>query len=153
MTETMVRDISRAVHEEGGESVCFMSTPAVVENFSKYLFTSSARVAALYSDVKEKSGAATATGAANVFVSDFSTLKLVSNRIQQAEDATHTNAFLIDPDYLRMAKLHGYRTEPLAKQGLADNRQIAVDWTLCVMNELAQGLIEGIDPSEAVTES
>jgi hypothetical protein len=153
MTEQQVRDVSRLVYEEGGESVCLMSTPSVIENFSTYLFTSSARVAALYSDVKEKQSSATATGSANIFVSDFSTLKMEPNRIQQPEDATHHNVFLLDPDYLRNAKLSGYRTEPLAKQGLADTRQIAVDWTLCVMNEKAQGMIEGIDPALPVTAS
>ena len=150
MSETMVRNVSRLVFEEGGESRCFMSTPGMVEGFSTWLFDSSARVAALQSDVDQQKSAVTATGAVNVFVSDFSTLALEPNRLMLEYDTDATNAYLLDFDYLRLAYLHGYRTEPLAKQGLSDIRQIAVDWTLCVTNEKAQGKIDGLDPTAAV---
>jgi len=151
MTETMVRSVTKKVYEEGGESRCFMSTPGMIEQFSNYLFTSSARVAALQSDVNQSKDAVTATGAVNIFVGDFATLKLEPNRIQLENATDDVNAYILDFDYLRLAFLHGYRTEPLAKQGLADTRQIAVDWTLCVMNEKAQGLIDGLDPTAPVT--
>ena len=150
MSETMVRSVSRSVFEEGGESRCFMSTPAMVEGFSSYLFSSSARVAALQSDVNQQKSAVTATGSVNVFVSDFSTLTLEPNRLMLEYATDSTNAYLLDFDYLRVAYLHGYRTEPLAKQGLSDIRQMAVDWTLCVTNEKAQGMIQGLDPTAAV---
>jgi len=153
LTETMVRNVSKMVYEEGGEATTFMSTPGMTEQFSKYLFTSSARVAALYSDVNEKKSAVTATGAVNVFVSDFSQLTIEPNRIQQEEGADEVVAYLLDFMYLRHSRLHGYRTEPLAKQGLADIRQMAVDWTLCVLNEKAQGAIGALDPTLPVTEA
>ncbi len=153
-TEQMVRDTIKTVYEKGGESTVFMSTPSAVEGFSNYLFTSSARVAALQSDVNQQRSAVTATGAVNVFVADFGTVELVSNRLQQVEGtATEVNVFILDPTMLRISYLHGYRVEPLAKQGLSDSRQMAVDWTLAVLNEEAQGIVAGIDQNAAWTQS
>jgi len=151
MTETMVRDVSRSVFVEGGESTSFMSTPPMTEAFSKWLFDESARVANLRSDVEQQKSGLTATGAVNLFISDFSSLTIDPNRIQQPNTATNVNAYLLDFDYLRIAYLHGFRTEPLAKNGLSDTRQIAVDWTLCVLNERAQGMITDLDPALPVT--
>ncbi len=151
MSETMVRNVSRSVFEEGGESTSFMSTPAMTEAFSKWLFDESARVANLRSDVEQQKGALVATGAVNLFISDFSSLTIDPNRIQQENATDNVNAYLLDFDYLRVAYLHGFRTEPLAKNGLADTRQIAVDYTLCVLNERAQGMITDLDPTAPVT--
>lgn len=80
----------------------------------------------------------------------FGTLRLISNRLQQTYDSTGTpvvNVFILDPQYLQISYLHGYRTEELAKTGLADKRQMAVDWTLVVNTEKAHGLIADVDPT------
>ena len=152
MTETMVRQAVRSVYDDGGEGTVMMSTPSLIEEFSAYLFTSSARVAALQSDVNQQRSAVTATGAVNVFVSDWGTVELVGNRLQQPEGAaTEVNAFVMDPSMLRLSYLTGYRTEPLAKTGLSDQRQIIVDWSLKVLNENAQAIIAGIDQTAPVT--
>ncbi len=150
LTETMVRAAIKGVYESGGESTLFMSTPDVCEAFSMYLFDSSARVAALDSNVNQSRTPVTATGAVNVFVSDFGVVEIEANRLQQLEDTTTANVFILDPAMLRLSYLDGYRTEPLAKQGLADTRQICVDWTLKVLNEEAQALIADIDTTAAV---
>lgn len=151
MTETMVRTVAEGVYKFGGESRYLMSTPEMIRQFSNYLFTSSARVAALQSDVVQQASAVTATGAVNVFVSDFSTLSFVPNRLQQPNGANDVNVYLLDPDYLRIGYLYGYRTEPLAKTGLSDVRMMSVDYTLKVLNQRAQGIIANVDPSQAVT--
>ena len=92
-----------------------------------------------------------AKGSVNVFVTDFGvTLEMVANRMQQPVDATHTNVYLIDPEYLELSYLVGYRVEPLAKAGLSDTRLMSVDWTLKVLNERAQGVIADINPALAV---
>jgi hypothetical protein len=153
LTETMVRDCVQSVYQQGGDPTVMMSTPALIRKFSEYLFTSSARVATITADQGKSSSPATALGAVNVFVTDFGTLDLVPNRLQPLHDlATDTvDVFIIDPSYLSIGFLHGYRTEPLAKTGLADNRQMAVDWTLIVHTEKAHGVIADIDPTQAVT--
>jgi Family of unknown function (DUF5309) len=148
LSEKTVRDIVQSVYQQGGDPSVMMSVPSVIRSFSEYLFTSSARVATLTSDQGKSAERATALGSVNVFVTDFGTLELVDNRLQQtyaADDGTAANVYIIDPAYLSLCYLHGYRVEPLAKTGLADKRQMAVDWTLIVNTEKAHGVIADID--------
>lgn len=152
MTEVMVRDVCESVYTNGGNPSVFMSGPKVCRNFSEYLFTSSARVATLMSDQGQSASAATALGSVNVFVSDFGvTLDFVPNRIQQPESDDSYNTYIIDPMYVRLSFLEGYRVEPLAKTGLSDKRMMKVDWSLKVLTEKAQGCIFHVDPTVAVT--
>jgi hypothetical protein len=153
LSETLVRDCVQSVYTQGGDPTVMMSVPGVIRKFSEYLFTSSARVATLMADQGKSGSPATALGTVNVFVTDFGTLDLVPNRLQQLNDLSTDTAdvYILDPQYLSIAYLHGYRTEPLAKTGLADVRQMAVDWTLIVHTEKAHGVIADIDPTLAVT--
>jgi hypothetical protein len=152
LSEKLVRDCVQSVYQNGGDPSVMMSVPTVIGAFSQYLFTSSARVATLMSDQGKSGAPATALGSVSVFVTDFGTLELVPNRLQQLNDLTTDTAdvFILDPSYLSIGYLHGYRVEPLAKTGLADNRQMAVDWTLLVLNESAHGVIADVDPTLAV---
>ena len=151
LTETLVRTASRQVFDQGGEASLFCARPVVTEAFSTYLFTSSARIAALDSNVNQAQSPVTATGAVNVFVSDFSVLTLVANRLQPVTATDTSDVFILDPNLLRLSYLHGYRVEPLAKRGLADTRQMCVDYTLKVLNEEGLAIIADVDETAAVT--
>ena len=61
------------------------------------------------------------------------------------------DVFLLDPEYLALSYLQGYRTESLAKTGLAEKWQMSVDWTLVVNNEAAHAMIGDIKQSAAAT--
>lgn len=152
LTETMIRDSVEDIYSEGGEPSVLMTIPSICRKFSEYLFTSSARIATLQSDQGKTGEAATALGSVNVFVTDFGTLTLMPNRLQQktgTDDAA--SVFTLDPEYLRQAFLTGYSATPLSKTGLSDKRLMSVDWTLKVLSEKAQGIIADIDPTVAVT--
>ena len=160
LTEASIRDVVESIYQEGGDPTVLMSVPGVVRKISEYLFTSSARVATLMADQGKSSEKATALGSVNVFVTDFGTLRLVPNRLQQLYDAVYANpsltadfadVFILDPAYLQMCYLYGYRTDVLAKTGLAENRQMAVDWSLIVNTEKAHGIIASVDPTVAMT--
>lgn len=155
ITETKIRDCVENVYNEGGDPTVLMSIPSVIRKISEYLFSSSARVATLMSDQGKSAEAATALGSVNVFVTDFGTLKLVPNRLQQVYDDDNTAdsaaAFILDPAYLELCYLQGYRTDELAKTGTANNRQMTVDWTLVVNTEKASGMITDIDATAAMT--
>lgn len=152
MTEAMVRDAIKDVYIDGGESTVFMTTPSLVEQFSIFLFSSGARIAALQSDVREKTSGVTATAAVKLFVSDFGTVEIVANRLQQVEGTTTcVNAFVLDPSMLRLSYMDGYKTEPLAKTGLFDQYQMRVSWSLKVLNEDAQAIIADIIQTGTVT--
>jgi hypothetical protein len=152
LTETLVRDMVEGIYQEGGDPTVFMTVPALCRKFSEYLFTSSARVATLYSDQGKSSEKATALGSVNVFVTDFGTLMMYPNRLQQFTGAADAaDVFILDPSYIRQAFLTGYRTEPLAKTGLSDKRLMCVDWTIKVLTEKSIGLIADVDIAVPVT--
>jgi hypothetical protein len=157
LTEAGVRDVVETIYNEGGNPTKMMTIPGIIRKFSEYLFTSSARVATLMSDQGKSSEKATALGSVNVFVTDFGTLDLVPNRLQQKQttDSADDSAivFILDPEYLSLCYLKGYRTDTLAKTGLAENRQMSVDWSLIVNTEKAHGMLTDIDHTAAVTAS
>lgn len=160
LTETMIRDVVQSIYNQGGDPTKLMTVPAIVRKISEYLFTSSARVGTIMSDQGKSREKAAALGAVNVFVTDFGTLTLVPNRLQQAYEASYAtpsltaayaDVFILDPEYLSLCYLYGYRTDMLAKTGLAENRQMAVDWSLIVNTEKAHGLIPSVDVTADVT--
>ena len=154
LSETDVRAVIQSIYENGGDPSVMMSTPAVISKFSEYLFTSSARVASMMSDQGKSSTAATALGAINVFVSDFGTVKLVSNRLQMKYGAAYAtpsltaanaDVFIFDPSYLEVSYLQNVMTKDLARTGLAANKQMSVDYTLVVKTEKAAGVIASVN--------
>lgn len=150
LTETIVRNQVQNVYLKGGEADTFMAPPQICRIFSEYCFTSQARIATLMNDEGGGPGPMRAKGSVNVFESDFGTLAIVPNRLMQPT-ATGTGSIgIFDFDYLAMGQLVPYRIEQLAKTGLADKRQIAVDWTLEVRNEEAEAAIHAIDYTVAV---
>ena len=146
LTETLVRDCSQLVFQEGGDPTIAMMMPALKRGFSEYLYTSAAKIAPLTSEVGQSQEQATAKGAVSVFFSDFSTLTLIANRLQKLEDTDNSNFYVIDPAHVKQGILTGYNVQPLAKTGLSDKRLMSVDYTLKVMNEKAHGVVADIDP-------
>ena len=155
LTEELVRDACQAVWDQGGDPNTMMARSPVIRKFSEYMFTAEARIGNQQTDTG-RSGASTAVGAVNVFITDFGvSLKMVANRLQQAMDAPdaglNDSVFIFDPMYWRHGFLHGFRTEPLAKTGAADKRQILVDWTLKALSEDSAAVIADIDSTADVT--
>jgi hypothetical protein len=147
-----VKDAIQGVYEEGGEVTTMMSNPGVIGALSSYMFDNEARVATLTSDQGAPANSkATALSSVNVLVSDFGTIKLVPNRLQPVNSKGNAVAFLLDPEYVSISYLEGYRTDTLAKTGLAEKRQISVDWGLRVHTEKAHGMLVNIDPALDVT--
>jgi len=147
-----VKTAIQSVYEEGGDVSVLMSSPAVIGALSTYMFDNEARVATLTSDQGKDTSKATALASVNVLVSDFGTVKLVANRLQPADKNGNHFAFLLDPEYVSLSYMENYRTDTLAKTGLAERRQISVDWGVRCHTEKAHGMIVGIDPAEAATE-
>jgi len=157
LTETAIKDVVERLYMNGADPTVFMARPSVVRRLSEFMFTSAARVATLTNQDNAASQAQrTAQGSVNVMVTDFSVLEIVPNRLlQQSGDGTPNSdtAFIFDPNFVSLSHLHGYRTYPLSKTGLLEEREIAVDWGLCVKSWTAVGGIIGILDSAAVTAS
>ena len=147
-----VKDAIQGVYEQGGEVTHMMSNPGVIGALSSYMFDNEARVATLTSDQGAPANSkATALSSVNVLVSDFGTIRLVPNRLQPLNSKGNAVAFFLDPEYVSLSYLEGYRADTLAKTGLAEKRQISVDWGLRVHTERAHGMLVNIDPALDVT--
>ena len=155
-TETALRDIVEKIYIAGGDPTQIMSVPTTIRRLNEFMFNNSAKIATLQSDAGQSESQMVAKGSVNVYIADHGqVLAFVPNRIQQtyaaATATTGSIVYIFDPDYARHGHLHGYRTEPLAKTGLAEKRQLAVDWTLKVLNEESHGMMADIDPAAAWT--
>lgn len=157
LAESTLKTMMKAAYLKGGAPSMAMSTPDAIQVLSDYLFTSSARVATLTSEASQSNrvnnesgggraeGGVTAQGSVNVFVTNYGTLNLVPNRFQPEVAADVSDMYLLDPDTWEISFLQGYETETLARTGLAENREITCDVTLCSLNEEANAIIADID--------
>jgi len=151
LTETLIRDISQAVWEAGGNTDCIMGTPTVIRALSEYLIAEG-KIAVLTNDENVGNGEMTARGSVNCFVTNFGqVLKMIPNRLQQQTDTDVSTLYFLDGSHLKQSFMRGYRTEPLAKTGLSEKRLISCDYSLMVTNEKTQGAIFDIDETAAVT--
>ena len=82
----------------------------------------------------------TIIGAADVYMSDFSTISVVPNRFMRVRDA-----LIIDPEYAALAYLRPFQTNDLAKTGDSENTQLLAEVTLEVKNEAAHGIVADLD--------
>lgn len=141
-----------------------MMPGTVQQKLSKYFFRSTAEVSALNQDGPSGAVDRVAQSSVTVYHTDFgTTLRLVPNvhmpnRVDgsMTDSTTDTDAILIiDPSMIEMSTLsgNGFRTQPLARTGLAETREHAVDWTLVARNWEAIGCIVGIDDTADVTAS
>lgn len=155
LTETTLRTAIQAQYTQGGEADTIMVAPALKTIISEYLFSSSARVATLYRDTDNTgSGQATATGAVDVFVSDFGAFTIVPNLFlnHNGTNPDATALLILQMSMWAVAYLRTFRTIQLATTGDAQNRELLVDYTLRANNEAANASILDIS-SGAMTAS
>ena len=162
-TETNVRAAMELAYLQGGNPTLAMSTPACITGLSSYMFTSSARIATFQSNAPQGNrttassgngntgGGIVAQGSVNMFVTDYGTLELCPNRFQPEAAAGVSDLWLIDTDYWEVGYLQGYETKSLARDGLAENREISVDFALIAMNEKSSSAVRSIDTALAWT--
>lgn len=159
LTMTLLSAQIENVYNLGGNTTVLMSVPGVTKRLAQYLFTTP--YAAKPTQNVEGTGGGvnqTSQGFIDVFKTDFGfTVQIVPNRVQQTyADAaggtaqTVANVFGLDPRFLRLSTLYGWKVEPLAKLGLSDRKLLSVDWMLKVLLERAQFNIADINPTVAV---
>ena len=164
LTWAMVRAQLLAVYTAGGYPSVLMTTPALIAGINTFLFGSGGDPyrATPTANVQGSGGPTTqvAQGYISVVLSDFGiALKLVDNRLQQVYDSGDTtpsdvvDCFILDPAYIGLSYLEGYRNDPLSKTGHADQRLLSVHWMTKCFREDAHALIADITASSAVTAS
>ena len=154
LSEAAIRDVCQSVYEQGGNHSVLMARPQVIRRISEYMFTDTARIGIQQTETG-KAGASTAVGSVKIFITDFDVeLTMKANRLMPAMDAPTTtlndSVYIFDPAYWRHGYLYNYKTEPLAKAGLADRSQVSVDWTLKCLAEESAGVVADIDATAAM---
>ena len=158
LTWANVRSRLEEVYNAGGYPSVLMSIPSVVKGINTFLFGSGGDPyrAAPTANVQGTSPATqSAQGWITVVLSDFGiSLSLVDNRLQQKyNSSTAADVFILDPAYLGLSYLGGYRNDELGKVGHSDMRMLSTTWKTKCFREDAHAMIADIDFTAAVTAS
>lgn len=164
-TETLMRDALRAGWQDGARFNLCMSTGDMIENIGNYMFSSTARVATMQTDVSQsnrtgatagngaRQGGVVAQGAVNMFVGNFGVVTLTPNRQMATYDSSGTDVvdiLFIDTRYPQIATLHDYGTKTLNATGLYDQEVLFCDKTLIPCATRAIAAVADINPATAM---
>ena len=163
LTWAKIRTQIENVYNAGGYPSVLMTVPSIIKAINTFLFCSGGDPfrAAPTANVQGTSPATQAAqGWITVVLSDFGiSLSLVDTRLQQVYDSSDASpvdvadVFILDPAYLGLSYLGGYRNDVLGKTGHSDMRMLSVSWMTKCFREDAHALIADIGPDSAVTAS
>lgn len=135
-TETLLQDVIQSCYLQGSTPTLLMVGPynkGVVSGFT-------GRAQARHSIDPERIQAS-----ASLYASDFGELKVMPNRFQRER-----SAFVIDPDFVKIAFLRKPIVQELAKTGDSHRKALVAEYTLAMMNEAAHGVIADLDETASV---
>lgn len=135
ITETLLKDVIQQSYTEGATPQILMVGPANKQNVSAFTGRSSARE--IVKDDKIQA-------AAHLYASDFGDIRVVPNRFQRER-----SAFVLDPEYASVAYLRKFQRKDLATTGDATKKFIIAEYTLCMKNEAAHGVIADLNTTVA----
>ncbi|MEQ8736705.1 MAG: DUF5309 domain-containing protein [Rhodospirillaceae bacterium] len=135
ITETLLKDVIQSCYAEGATPQILMVGPANKQNVSGFTGRSSARE--IVKDEKIQA-------AAHLYASDFGDIRVVPNRFQRER-----SAFVLDPEYASIAYLRKFQRKDLATTGDATKKFIVAEYTLCMKNEAAHGVIADLTTTVA----
>ena len=161
LTWALIRTQLSNVYNAGGYPSVLMTVPSLIKGINTFLFGSGGDPyrAAPTANVQGTSPATqSAQGWITVVLSDFGiSLSLVDNRLQQVYDSSDAtpvdvaDVFILDPAYLGLSYLEGYRNDELGKTGHSEMRLLSVSWMTKCFREDAHALIADCGPDAAVT--
>jgi len=149
LSEANIATVHEAAFTAGGNVDCFMMIPSLKTQWTNYMFTSSARIGAIYTPTSGDS--ATAIGSIQMYESNWGAVEVKANRIMQAEAADRTNLALIDSNMWENSVQFDVRAERLAKTGHANKWLVESSWTLLSLNEKASGAVRDVNQQLAMT--
>jgi hypothetical protein len=136
LTEALLKTNLQNVWAQGGTLDYVMVGP-----FNKSVISSFAGIATRTKDVKADAPTSI-IAAADVYVSDFGTVKIIANRFQPA-----STLYTWDPDLTQIGYLRNYSVEVMAKTGDADKRMLIAEWGVVVKNQRGLGAIRDLTTS------
>jgi len=135
-TEVLLKPQIKNCYTQGGMPGMIMVGP-----HNKTVASGFGGIATIYRDQKNV-GQGVIIGAADIYVSDFGTFKIIPNRIQR--DRT---ALIIDTDYWAVGYLRPFSVKPLARTGDSEKRQMLCEYTLEYRNEASSGKVAELTTS------
>ena len=132
-TEAMLKSLLTDIYNAGGNPDTIMMAPDIRVKMSEVLTGGGTKM--------EKAETKKATAVIDVYVSDFGSLKLEPNRVQAYEPFSKACAFVLDPQYWKVAYLRGFKEERLAVTGDSMKGHILVECTLEARNDASSGVL------------
>jgi len=149
LSETDISTVHQAAFTAGGNVDCFHMIPALKTQWTNFMFSSSARIGAIYTPTQSGGDGATAIGSIQMYESNWGAIEVKANRIMQPEVATpgstRTNFALVDSSMFANSVQFDVRAERLAKTGHANKWLVESSWTLLALNQEASGAVRDID--------
>ena len=134
-TEALLKTACQNIYVNSGS----VASMVVMSPSHKALFSAFTGIAGIRNEVKGKAQAVV-TGAADVYVSDFGSLEIVPHYLMSGATDVH----LLNTDYMDLAVLDGFKTEPLAKTGDSEKIMVITDCALAVRAPKALGKISNL---------
>lgn len=136
ITEAGIKTVLRECFDNGGSP-----DTMVVGAFNKQAISALTQsVAPLRGDAGGKP--ATVTAAVDIYVSDFGSVKVITDRFSRARDG-----WFMDFDYWSICYLRPFKQESLAKTGDSEKRHLVVEWGLKSKNEKSSGFLADLSTS------
>ena len=130
LDEDMIKGEIKDCYTQGGSPGMIMVGP-----HNKTVISGFEGIATLYRDQKNV-GQGVIIGAADIYVSDFGTFKVIPNRVQR--DRT---ALILDTDFWAVGYLRPFQVKPLARTGDSEKRQMLCEYTLEYRNEASSAKV------------
>lgn len=132
-TEDMLKDAIKDAFDDGGEPNLVLVGSFNKQKFSTFTGRATAR---------ENVNIGTVQGAAELYASDFGTLKVVPNRTQRGRDA-----WVIDTSKVAVAYLRAFEPQEIGRVGDAVTRDIISEYTLQMRAPDAHALVADLTTS------
>ena len=132
-TEALLKALLTSIYNAGGNPNTIMMAPDIRVKMSEVLTGGSTKM--------EKAEMKKATAVIDVYVSDFGALKLVPNRVQAYVTYSKGCAFVLDPEYWKVAYLRPFQEQRLAVTGDSEKGFIVAEATLEARNEASSGVL------------
>lgn len=132
-SEASLKALLTKIYNNGGNPDQIMMAPDIRVKMSEVLTGGATKM--------EKAERQTVHAVIDVYVSDFGTLKLVPNRVQARDAYSKGCAFVLDPEYWKVAYLRGFTEEKLSKTGDSLKGHVLVECTLEARNPASSGMM------------
>jgi hypothetical protein len=132
ITEAGIKNVIKDCYEAGGNPDLLLCPPAIKQAISDLAQS----VSSLRTETKGDAPAHV-VAAVDVYVSDFGTFKIVSDRNMNATD----HVFFLDMDFWAIGWLRPFQTVELAKTGDAHKQLLLAEYGLISKNERSSGIL------------